>query len=126
MSGGAARAAGLVWRHQNRDNYYAARADAVRENVVLFKVEGGRRSDLGVFGKRTPDDEFDSELTISASRWSTLEIQFTGSRFSVLLDGEKLFDVDDSSFSQRGKIGLWTMADSVSYFDDVEVSAAGD
>jgi hypothetical protein len=122
VSGGAARAAGLVWRYQDRNNYYAARADALRENVVLFKVEDGRRRDLGFFGKRAHDDELSRELAISASRWSTLEVYFSGSRFSVLFDGAKLIDVDDSSFSQPGKIGLWTMADSVSYFDDFEFS----
>jgi hypothetical protein len=26
--------------------------------------------------------------------------------------------VEDSTFTQAGKIGLWTKADSVTYFDD--------
>jgi hypothetical protein len=40
----------------------------------------------------------------------------------VFFEGEKLFDVDDSTFLDPGGIGLWTMADSVSYFDDFEFS----
>jgi hypothetical protein len=120
VSGGAAKAAGLVWRYQDENNYYVVRADALRENVVLFKVQNGRRRELGSFGRRTSDDEFSPELEIVASQWSRLEVDFSGSRFSVFFDGEKLFDVDDSTFSQPGRIGLWTMADSVSYFDDFE------
>jgi hypothetical protein len=36
------------------------------------------------------------------------------------MNGEKLFEVDDSTFTQAGKVGLWTKADSVTYFDDLE------
>jgi hypothetical protein len=39
----------------------------------------------------------------------------------VLFDDKKLFEVEDSTFSQPGKIGLWTKADSVTYFDEFEV-----
>ena len=30
----------------------------------------------------------------------------------------QLFEVEDSTFSKPGKVGLWTKADSVTYFDD--------
>lgn len=122
MKGGAAMAAGLVWRYQDENNYYVVRADASRKNVVLFKVENGRRRELGSFGQRTPDDEFSIRLDIPEREWKTLAVSFSGSRFRVLFDGMELFEVEDSTFMQAGGVGLWTMADSVSYFDDFEAS----
>ena len=122
VSGGAAKAAGLVWRYQDEHNYYVVRADALRENVVLMKVENGRRRELGSFGRRTPDDEFSPELDVPTSQWSRLAVNFSGSHFTVFFDGVKLFDADDATFSRPGSIGLWTMADSISYFDDFEFS----
>jgi hypothetical protein len=47
ISGEVDQAAGLVWRYQDRDNYYLVRANALEQNVVLYKVAGpsgpGRR-----------------------------------------------------------------------------------
>jgi len=39
----------------------------------------------------------------------------------VTLDSQKLFDVEDSTFTEAGKAGLWTKADSVIYFGDFQV-----
>ena len=39
LSGRIDQAAGLVWRFQNEDNYYIVRANALENNVVLYKVE---------------------------------------------------------------------------------------
>jgi hypothetical protein len=42
----AQEAAGIVWRYQDPDNYYIVRANALENNVVLYKVEGGKRISL--------------------------------------------------------------------------------
>jgi len=34
-----------------------------------------------------------------------------------------LFEVEDSTFTNAGTVGLWTKADSVTYFDGVEIEA---
>jgi hypothetical protein len=51
VSGHVDQAAGLVWRYQNEDNYYIVRANALEDNVVLYKVQNGERSDLAVTTK---------------------------------------------------------------------------
>ena len=51
ISGRVDQAAGLVWRYQNQDNYYIVRANALEDNVVLYKVENGTRIDLPVKGE---------------------------------------------------------------------------
>ena len=44
---------------------------------------------------------------------------FSGSRFKVRYNGKQLFEVDDSTLSDAGKVGLWTKADSVTLFDQI-------
>ena len=41
ISGQVDQAGGLVWRYQDQDNYYLVRANALEDNVVLYKVENG-------------------------------------------------------------------------------------
>jgi len=50
-------------------------------------------------------------------------VAFQGSSFAVGFDGQKLFDVEDATFSGPGKVGLWTKADSVTYFDDFQLES---
>jgi len=44
---------------------------------------------------------------------------FKGNRFRVLYNGKQLFEVEDSTFGDAGKVGLWTKADSVTLFDEI-------
>jgi hypothetical protein len=39
-------------------------------------------------------------------------------------DGTQMFTVDDTTFSEAGKIALWTKADSVTLFDRIELTSA--
>jgi hypothetical protein len=43
VSGRVDQAAGLVWRYKDENNYYLVRANALEDNVVLYKIEGGNR-----------------------------------------------------------------------------------
>jgi hypothetical protein len=45
------QAAGLVWRYRDIDNYYVVRANALEGNVVLYKVEAGKRTDPQAEGR---------------------------------------------------------------------------
>src|SRR5215475_6308164 len=60
VSGKKDRAAGVVWRYRDKDNYYIVRANALENNVVLYKMQNGKRQDLPVkgegrsYGKRIP------------------------------------------------------------------------
>jgi len=37
----------------------------------------------------------------------------------VVYNGKQLFEVEDSTFSDAGKVGLWTKADSTTLFDQI-------
>jgi hypothetical protein len=118
ISGRVDQAAGLVWRYQNQDNYYIVRANALEDNVVLYKVENGRRTDLPVRGEgRT----YGKKSDVPAGQWSTLRVVARGPLFEVHFNGAKLYEVEDTTFSKAGKVGVWTKADSVTQFDDLTV-----
>jgi len=118
VSGSVDQAAGLVWRYRDADNYYIVRANALENNVVLYKVEGGRRTDLPLKGEgRT----YGKKVAVPSGAWSTLAVTVRGSLFEVALNGTRLYDVEDSTFAGPGRLGVWTKADSVTYFDDLKV-----
>ena len=118
ISGRVDQAAGLVWRYRDQDNYYIVRANALEDNVVLYKVENGKRTDLPVKGEgRT----YGKKTEVSAKQWSTLRVVANGRLFEVYFNGTKLYDVEDPTFTQPGKVGVWTKADSVTQFDDLTI-----
>jgi hypothetical protein len=116
VSGKVDQAAGLVWRYRDADNYYIVRANALEDNVVLYKVEGGKRTDLDVKGAgRT----YGAKAEVPADAWSELRVIARGNLFTVYLNGRELFQVEDATFGDAGRVGLWTKADSVTRFDDL-------
>jgi hypothetical protein len=118
ISGRVDQAAGLVWRYRDQDNYYIVRANALEDNVVLYKVEKGTRTDLPVKGEgRT----YGKKTEVPAKQWSTLRVVAHGRLFEVYFNGTKLYEVEDSTFTQPGRVGVWTKADSVTQFDDLTI-----
>ena len=122
ISGEVDQAAGLVWRYQNPSNYYVVRANALEGNVVLYRVENGKRSDLKPIGSGL--FAYGKDARVDSERWRTLKVEAKGTRFRVILDDVHLFDVEDETFREPGKVGLWTKADSVTTFDDLSILSA--
>jgi hypothetical protein len=116
VEGTVDRAAGIVWRYQDPNNYYIVRANALENNVVLYKVENGVRASIAPKG--LPSRAYGVKHPIPSGRWHRLQVNFQGAAFTVFLNQERLFEVEDGTFQKPGKIGLWTKADSVTYFDD--------
>jgi len=119
VSGSGDQAAGMVWRYRDPDNYYIVRANALEDNVVLYKVEGGKRISLAPKG--TASNTYGVAQKVLKNTWSTLKVTFQGKSFAVSFDGKQIFEVEDSTFTGPGKVGLWTKADSVTYFDDFQI-----
>jgi hypothetical protein len=116
VAGSEDRAGGLVWRARDANNYYVVRANALEDNVVLYKTVNGTRSALDIVGRK---GGYGVDVSVPADQWLGLRVDFGGSRFRVLYNGKQLFEVEDSTFSQAGKVGLWTKADSVTLFDEI-------
>jgi hypothetical protein len=109
LSGKVDQAGGIVLRY-TPENYYIARANALEENVILFKTVQGKRSKI----EEVP-------VKVAAGRWHTLRFEANGPRLKIALDGKIVIERDDSTFSNPGKVGLWTKADSVSAFADFKI-----
>lgn len=107
VSGKEDQAGGIVWRAKDADNYYVARANALEDNVTIYHTIKGRRVAFQ-----------NVDRPVRSGAWHTLRVDFTGNRFTVTFDGEKVIDATDDSFSIAGKVGVWTKADSITLFDD--------
>lgn len=119
VSGGVDQAAGLVWRYKDVNNYYIVRANALEDNVVLYKVQNGKRIDLPLVGKgRT----YGGKAPVPKKQWSTLRVTAVGKTFTVFLNDAQLFTVEDTTFTEPGRVGVWTKADSVTYFTDLSIT----
>ena len=116
IDGSQDRAGGLVWRARDANNYCVARANALEDNVVLYKTVDGRRSALDIIGRK---GGYGVSIAVPADVWHHLRIDFKADRFRVSFNGEHLFEVQDSTFIDAGTVGLWTKADSVTLFDQV-------
>jgi len=112
VAGEVDRAAGIAFRLSDADNYYVVRANALEDNVRLYRVVGGRRSQFAGADTRVP-----------SGVWQQLGVEARGNRFEVFLDGRSLFTATDAAFTTAGRVALWTKADSITYFDDMVVRA---
>jgi len=120
IAGSEDRAGGLVWRASDANNYYVVRANALEDNVVLYKTVNGVRSPLDIVGRK---GGYGVATPVPANAWHTLRLEFAGARFRVVYNGKSLFEVEDATFSGPGKVGLWTKADSVTLFDAITYGA---
>jgi hypothetical protein len=112
VSGQEVQAGGIVWHYRDENNYYVARANALEKNVQVFKVEHGVRRPL-MAGVRHE---------IPTNAWSIIKVTIRGPRFQVYMDHRRILQGSDSTFTGAGNVGLWTVADSVTYFDDFRVT----
>jgi hypothetical protein len=111
VSGHNGEAGGVVWRYKDANNYYLVRANALENNIAVYKVENGHRIPLMAGVKHQ----------ISANAWCILKVSVRGDKFQVFLDHRRVMEGHDATFTGPGKMGLWTMADSVTYFDDFRI-----
>ena len=116
IAGAEDRAAGVVWRAKDENNYYVVRANALEDNVVLYKTVKGVRRALDIVGRK---GGYGVDISVPANQWLSLRVEFKGSHFTAIYNNRKLFDVQDQTFDEAGMVGLWTKADSVTLFDAI-------
>ncbi len=114
VSGKEDQAGGLIWRFRDKDNYYIARANALEDNVTIYHTAAGHRSAFK-----------NANMKVTGGAWHTLRVDFQASHFVVTFDGKKALDAYDATFTGPGAVGVWTKADSVTYFDDFSCGPSG-
>jgi hypothetical protein len=108
VSGEVDRAAGIAVRLIDPDNYYVVCANALEDNVRLYRVVQGKRIQFA--GVNTK---------VATGTWQELGIALRGNRFEVRLNRQSLLIATDATFSAAGRVALWTKADSVTSFDNL-------
>ncbi len=111
ISGHTDQAAGIIFRIQDKDNYYILRVNALEDNINLYKYVAGRRSLIkGV------------SVNVESGKWQELRVENTGNRIQGFLNGQMVVEATDDTFS-AGRVGIWTKADSVTCFDNIQITA---
>lgn len=111
ISGKEDASGGIVLRARDGQNYLLVRANALENNFRLYSIVNGTRRTLASAKVVEP----------KLGDWHTLRVVATGPRIQAWLDGKPLLDHRDTTFT-RGWLGLWTKADSVTEFADLEAS----
>jgi hypothetical protein len=110
VSGQVDQGCGLVFRYQDANNYYLTRANALEDNVRFYHVKDGNRAQIKSWSGK-----------VKSGVWHDFRVEAKGDHFAVTFDGKQVLDATDKTFMQAGKVGVWTKADSVIYFDDLKV-----
>jgi len=113
ISGKEDASGGIIFRAKDAKNYYLVRANGLEDNFRLYTMKEGSRSQLASAKVDPP----------KLGEWHTLRVVAKGSKIQAFLNGKKLIDQEDKSFAE-GYVGLWTKADSVTEFDDLEASGS--
>jgi hypothetical protein len=111
ISGKVDQACGLVFRYRDQNNYYLTRLNALEDNVRLYFVKDGKRKQLASWSGR-----------VAPGAWHELAARILKDEITVTFDGKKVLTANDQTFTESGKAGVWTKADSVTYFDDLAIT----
>lgn len=114
IDGRVDQAAGILFNVQPNGDYLTLRANCLEDNLVLFKVERGSRSAVKwIRNAPTP-----------TGKWHDLKLVVKGKEVEGYLDGKPLL-AHTLPTPVSGRVGLWSKADSVVYFDDYRVVQSG-
>lgn len=108
VSGRTDQAAGLIFRIQDKDNYYIVRGNALENNVNIYKYVNGQRLTIK-----------EGNASVLSGQWQELRAEAVSHGIRAYLNGELVVEAADATYA-AGTVGLWTKADSVTCFDDVE------
>ena len=111
VSGKEDTSGGIIFRAKDGRNYFLVRANALENNFRLYAIVNGKRSTIASARVEEP----------KLGTWHTIRVVATGPRVQAYLDNAPLLDHQDKTFTD-GWVGLWTKADSVTEFADLEVS----
>jgi hypothetical protein len=110
-SGAAGEGCGLLFDARGVDDYFVARADALENAVRLVHVHGGEEREVA-----------SAPALVTPHVWHAMTVRTRAERVIVEWDGATVLDAADYART-GGKIGLATIADAVTSFDDLEVVA---
>src|SRR5215467_8337637 len=111
VSGNEDASGGIIFRARDGRNYLLVRANALENNLRLYTMVNGRRSQIASARVTEP----------KLGEWHKIRVVAKGPKIQAYLDDTLLLDHEDKSFA-RGWVGLWTKADSVTEFADLAIT----
>ena len=111
VSGKEDASGGIIFRAKDGRNYLLVRANALENNFRLYTMVNGKRSTIASARVTEP----------KLGEWHRIRVVAKGPRVQAYLDDALLLDHEDKTFT-GGWIGLWTKADSVTEFADLEIT----
>jgi Domain of Unknown Function (DUF1080) len=111
VSGREDASGGIIFRARDGQNYLLVRANALENNFRLYTMVNGKRSTIASARVTEP------KLGV----WHAIRVVATGPKIQAYLNGTMLLDHEDKTFTD-GWVGLWTKADSVTEFADLEIT----
>ncbi len=113
LSGRIDQGAGILFNLKSNGDYLTIRANCLENNLVLWKLENGKRSSVK-WVRNTPT---------ATRQWHDLKVRISGAKVEGYLDG-KLYLEHTLAQPVSGRVGLWSKADSHMYFSDYTVTTA--
>lgn len=113
LSGKEDQAAGILFNLGSSGDYYALRANSLEDNLILWVVKAGGRSEVKSVTVPVP----------ATGRWHELKLVIQGRRVTGFLDGKQHL-VHDLPAPVSGKVGIWSKADSHVLFSGFTVTHA--
>jgi pyruvate,water dikinase len=113
VSGHIDRAGGIAFGIQNISNYFVMRINALEDNVILFEYINGKRMQRVAVKEK-----------IASNTWYLLSVETRGSTIKGYLDGRLVVEYIAEK-PIKGFVGLWTKADSLTYFDELRIQTDG-
>ncbi len=110
ISGRQDQGGGVIWRAEDKNNYYIARWNPLEGNFRVYFVKDGKRTQLA-----------SADTKLDVQKWHKLKIEHVGRKIKAKLNGKKLIEIEDITFRRSGKVGLWTKADAATAFDKFEI-----
>src|SRR5262250_1165840 len=111
VSGREDASGGIIFRARDGQNYLLVRANALENNFRLYTIVNGKRSTIASARVTEP----------KLGEWHRIRVVAKGPRIQAYLDDALLLDHEDKTFT-GGWLGLWTKADSVTEFADLEAT----
>lgn len=112
VAGQVDQAAGIAFAIAPDGTYLGVRANALEDNLLFFRV---------VKGRRTVTDDI-RDVPTPSKTWHTLAVELRGKRLTADVDGKRRFEKTLTA-ETKGRIGLWSKADSQVLFDDFRVES---
>ena len=110
IAGRIDQGAGILFDLKPNGDYYALRANPLENNLVLWRYKHGSRSSVS----------WVRNVVTPSRKWHTLELKVQDNLVKGYVNGKEYLSCRLPA-AVSGKVGLWTKADSVVYFDDYQV-----